>query len=135
MTTTPDPTSIAIARYLRFWNSDPGPEQQALAEQTFRSDVRYHAPLGERAGVEQLLELSREFTEHLGDVAFRARSEPEVVRGRARLRWEILRGDDSFAEGTDVLVVDAQGRVASVTTFLDRAPAGFDPHAHEEVGQ
>jgi len=46
------------------------------------------------------------------------------------VRWELLRGDDSFAEGTDILVVDDNGRISSVTTFLDRAPTGFDPHAH-----
>lgn len=53
-----------------------------------------------------------------------------MVRDRARLRWEILRVGQSLAEGTDVIVVDDQGRVESVTAFLDRAPEGFDPHAH-----
>jgi len=29
-----------------------------------------------------------------------------------------------------VLTLDGQGRIATITTFLDRAPEGFDPHAH-----
>lgn len=123
-------TTDAVQRYLRFWNADPGEEQRQLATGVFRDDVEYHAPIGVRTGVDELVELSGQFAEHFGDIALRARTEPEVVRDRARLRWELLRGDESFAEGTDVLVVDDRGRIASVTTFLDRVPEGFDPHGH-----
>ena len=133
MTQTTAPTSTtadAVERYLRFWNADPGDEQQRLATSVFREDVGYHAPIGVRVGVDELVQLGREFAEHLGDVAFRARTAPDVHHDRARLRWEILRGDDVFAEGTDVLLLDERGLVEPVTTFLDKAPEGFDPHAH-----
>ncbi|WP_121254427.1 nuclear transport factor 2 family protein [Nocardioides ferulae] len=121
-------TATAVSRYLRFWNCDPGPDQTALAATVFHDDVHYLAPLGEWRGVPHLLELSARFAEHLGDVAFIARREPEVLRDRARLRWEIVRGDDSFAEGTDLITVDQDGRIAEVITFLDRAPVGAEAH-------
>jgi hypothetical protein len=31
----------------------------------------------------------------------------------------------SFATGTDVLELDDQGRIAAISSFLDRAPEGF----------
>ncbi|MFF4114362.1 hypothetical protein ACFY0P_12930 [Streptomyces sp. NPDC001714] len=39
--------------------------------------------------------------------------------------------DTSLATGTDVLRLDTDGRISSVTVFLDRAPEGFDPAAHD----
>jgi hypothetical protein len=128
---TSSPTAEAVERYLRFWNSGAGDEQQRLAPSVFRDDVSYHAPIGEWVGVDGVLTLGRQFAEHLGEVAFRARTTPDVHHDRARLQWELFRAGESFAEGTDVLVIDEQGRVRSVTSFLDRAPEGFDPHAHD----
>jgi hypothetical protein len=130
-TTTSSPTAEAVQRYLRFWNTSAGEEQEQLAPSVFRDDVDYHAPIGVWVGVDGFLSTGRQFAEHLGDLSFRARTEPDVHHDRARLRWEILRGGESFAEGTDVLVIDEDGRIASVTSFLDRAPEGFDPHAHD----
>jgi len=130
MTTTATDPMTAIEDYLRFWNLDPGEEQTRLAERLFAPDVGYHAVIGTYTGVTALVELSASFVEHLGDIAFIARAEPDVLHRRARLRWEILRQDATFARGTDVIVLDEEGRIASVTVFLDRAPEGFDPHAH-----
>ena len=127
---TPTTTEATVERYLTFWNTDPGPEQQRLATAVFREDVDHRGPLGARVGVDQVLQLSRDFAEHLGDVTFRARTEPVSHHDRVRLQWDVLRGEESFAEGTDVLAIDEHGLVQSVTTFLDRAPEGFDPHAH-----
>jgi hypothetical protein len=129
-TTTSSPTAEAVQRYLGFWNTEAGDEQQRLAPSVFRDDVGYHSPIGEWVGIEGVLALGRQFAEHLGTLTFRARTEPDVQHDRARLRWEILRGGESFAEGTDMLVIDERGRVASVTTFLDRPPVGFAPHDH-----
>jgi hypothetical protein len=130
MTQTID-TTTTVARYLEFWNADPGPDQQRLATEVFAPEVDYVAPIGASHGHDGLLALARELATHLGDVAFVARAEPDAHHDRARVRWEVIRGDDSFATGTDVLVLDEHGRIASVTAFLDRAPEGFDPQAHD----
>jgi hypothetical protein len=128
-TTSPTRTATAVGRYVTFWNTQ-GEEQRALAKSVFSVDVTYHAPVGVQVGADQLIALSDQFAKHLGQLTFRPTTEPEVMRDRARLRWEILREGESFATGTDVIVVDEQGRVASVTAFLDHAPEGFDPHLH-----
>ena len=52
------------------------------------------------------------------------------VRAQATVGMELVVGGESFATGTDVLELDDTGRIVSITGFLDRAPAGFDPDAH-----
>lgn len=132
MTQIDDTTTIdaTVERYLAFWNAGPGPEQQQLATAVFREDVDHRGPFGARAGVDRMLQLSRDFAEHLGDVTFRARTEPVAHDRRVRLQWEVLRSGESFAEGTDVLALREHRLIESVITFLDREPEGFDPHAH-----
>jgi hypothetical protein len=58
-----------------------------------------------------------------------------MLDDRARLRWEILVGpeESSFAAGTDVVQFDEDGRISSVSAFVDRAPVGFDPHADRDL--
>jgi hypothetical protein len=64
-----------VERYLTFWNTAPGSEQLRLATAVavFREDVDHRDPLGARTGIDEVLQLSRDFAEHLGDLTFRAR--------------------------------------------------------------
>lgn len=131
MTSTSTTFEDAVDRYLRFWNSGEPEEQGRLASETFTDDVRYHAPVGVLTGPQALIDFHEQFTGRMGAAQFQRREEPQIHHDRARLRWEIKLGDGgSFAAGTDVLVFDPDGRISSVTTFLDRAPEGFDPDAH-----
>jgi hypothetical protein len=120
----------AVDRYVAFWNAGTPAEQSRLAAETFADDVRCHVPIGVMRGAEELIGFRDRFAQHAPDYAFRPRSEPEAHHDRARLQWEIVTGAGTFATGTDVLEVDASGRIAAVTGFLDRAPEGFDPDAH-----
>ncbi|WP_208880099.1 isomerase [Streptomyces armeniacus] len=120
-----------VDHYVRFWNAGTPAEQRGLATATFADDVGYYAPVGVLSGAPALIGFHDEFTEHMGTVVFRARREPEIHHGRARLLWALdAAGKEPFATGTDVLVFDGDGRISTVTTFLDQAPEGFDPNAH-----
>lgn len=130
MTPTTNPQAAAIERYLAFWNHAPGDDRRRLGRQTFAPDVRYRAPLADRSGLDDLVELAGEFSLELGAITMTSRGEPDLHNDCARLRWELHRDGESFAEGTDVLTFDPDGLVATVTTFIDRPPVGFDPHAH-----
>jgi hypothetical protein len=86
-------------------------------------------------GAAALSEFRAMFVEHVGPATFRARTAPDHHHDRARLRWEIVLADGtSFAEGTDVMTLAPDGRIAAVTAFLDRAPAGFDHHEPDAAG-
>jgi hypothetical protein len=117
-------------RYVRFWNTD-GEEQSRLADAVFAEGVEYRAMVGVLSGAEALIDLRRQFVAHLGAVTLRLRRTPEVHHQRARVEWELLTGGGegegtSFAEGTDVVQLDEDGRISAVTVFLDRAPEGFE---------
>lgn len=121
-------STATVQAYLRFWNSEPGDAQRRAGEDMFRPDITYIAPVGVLAGVAALVDFTRQFREHVGAYSFDARSEPDVHHDRVRLPWQLKVGDAVFAEGTDVLITDESGRITTVSTFLDRAPEGFDPH-------
>ncbi|SBT42867.1 nuclear transport factor 2 family protein [Micromonospora narathiwatensis] len=120
-----------IDRYVRFWNAEKPDEQQELASETFTDDIRYHAVIGVFTGRQALIGFHDQFTQHMPTAVFHRRGEPQIHHDRARLSWEIeVDGGQPFAAGTDVLVFEPDGRISSVTAFLDRAPEGFDAHAH-----
>ena len=121
-----------LERYTRFWNTGPGEERDRLASAVFTGEVEYRALVGFLRGAAALADFRDQFVSHVGPATVRRREEPEVHHGRARLRWEILTGaGTSFATGTDVIEFDEGGRIRAVSAFLDRAPEGFDPTAHD----
>lgn len=123
--TTPTPDVTVVERYVDFWNADTAAEQQRLATEVLAENITYHAPVGLTRGAGELIGFRDQFAAHAPDYAFRARRQPERHHDRARLQWELMTGGESFATGTDVLEVGADGRISSITSFLDRAPEGF----------
>ncbi|MEU9451579.1 nuclear transport factor 2 family protein [Streptomyces sp. NPDC048277] len=126
-------TAEQLEQYVRFWNTGTEHEQRAYAKAAFTDGVEYRAQIGVLSGAQALIDFRNEFAAHMGTVTFRLREQPQVHHQRARLRWEIRTGEGtgtSFATGTDVLHLDEDGRISSVSVFLDRAPEGFDPDAH-----
>jgi hypothetical protein len=122
-------TEKSVDRYLAFWNTTDAAEQERLASVAFTEDVGYHAPVGVWTGAQALIDFHDEFLGRMPDAAFVPRQVPDRHHDRVRVQWEIvLAGERSFATGTDVLVLADDGRIASVTTFLDRPPAGFQEH-------
>jgi hypothetical protein len=124
----------AVARYVQFWNAETAHDQRRIAADVFTDGIEYHAVPAVLTGTEALIDFRAQFTAHMGRVTYRARTTPDHHHDRARLRWEILLADGgSFATGTDVMELAPDGRIASVTAFLDRAPDGFDQHEHDEA--
>jgi hypothetical protein len=122
-----------LDQYVRFWNAGTEQEQHELAAATFADGVEYRAEIGILSGAQALMDFRNRFLAHRGGAALRLRERPRVHHHRARLRWQILTEDGDgapFATGTDVIHLDEDGRITSVTAFLDRAPAGFDPAAN-----
>ncbi|MER6976687.1 nuclear transport factor 2 family protein [Streptomyces carpinensis] len=120
-----------VERYVRFWNAETPEEQQRLASATFTDEVQYYAPIGVLSGPPALIGFREQFGQHMGKVAFNPRQEPQIHHERARLMWEIDNGGTRpFATGTDIMTFAPNGRITTITTFLDQPPEGFDPNAH-----
>jgi hypothetical protein len=123
-----------VEAYVRFWNAGTEEQRHRSAAAAFAGDVEYRAPIGILGGTQALTAFRDRFVGHMGTVEFRLRGRPQTHHDRARLAWEILTEDgSSFATGTDVLHLDEDGRISSVTVFLDRAPEGFGTDAHHEA--
>ncbi|ACQ80088.1 isomerase [Beutenbergia cavernae DSM 12333] len=121
----------ALARYVQFWNTEPPEVQTRLGTEVFTADVEYHAVPGVLTGAPALVDFRTQFVGHVGPATFRPRHEADHHHDRIRLAWEIVLEDGtSFAEGTDTIVVAPDGKIRSVTSFLDRAPEGFDADGH-----
>jgi hypothetical protein len=129
-TTAPEPARAlsTVERYVEFWNATDADDQQRLAAATFADGVGYRTPLGVMQGAGELIGFRNQFAQQSPGYELRARTQPEAHHDRARLQWELLVGGESFATGTDVLEIDEAGRIVTITTFMDRAPEGFDPH-------
>ncbi len=121
-------TPAVVDRYVRFWNAATADERARLAAETFADDVGYRVPLGIMHGAEQLIGFRDDFARRFPDYVFRDRAEPDAHHDRIRVPWELSTGGETFATGTDVLELGPDGRIAAITGFLDRAPAGFRPH-------
>lgn len=118
-------------RYTAFWNATTPEDQQRLARLTFVDAVEYHAPIGVLVGAPAMIGFRDEFTSRVPTARLVARRVPERHHDRVRFQWEIVVDDDeSFATGTDVIELTDDGRISSVTSFLDRAPEGFDAAHH-----
>lgn len=129
--TTPISSAATAEAYVSFWNLSTD-DQRTLGATLFTPDVARSTPIGESTGLEPLIAFTHQFAEGVGDYMFVARAEPESHHGHVRVRWEIRKEEALFAEGTDVLDLDRSGRIAAITSFIDRAPDGFDPEAHHE---
>lgn len=126
MTTTD--LAPTIETYVKFWNVD-AEEQRRLADGLFADDLEYHAIVGVLDGVDALVQFREQFVAQMGDATFRSRGPADHLQYRARLPWELVLADGtSFATGTDILDVADDGRIESVSVFLDRPPEGFEHH-------
>jgi uncharacterized protein (DUF1330 family) len=124
-----NPSQIA-ERYLAVWNEADAERRRALVAATFTDDAAYADPrmrADGHAGLDAMIAAAREqFPGH----RFTLRGEPEGFDGRVRFSWSLAAdGAAAVAHGTDVAVVAADGRLESVTGFLDivDAPAATAP--------
>ncbi|MEV6974918.1 nuclear transport factor 2 family protein [Kitasatospora sp. NPDC093806] len=112
-----------VERYLAAWNETDPAARRKLIDEAWAEDGRYTDPLASvtgRAGVDALIGAAQaqfagmEFT--LGPV--------DAHHDIARFTWHLgpAGAPEPLVIGFDVLVADADGRIASVFGFLDRVP-------------
>ena len=107
-------------RYLATWNEPDAARRHALVAELWSPQGRYADPLmsGEgHAGIACMIEAARA---QLPGLRFTPRGEADGHGAFARFSWSLGPvGGAPVAGGTDVVRLDADGRLAEVIGFLD----------------
>ncbi len=119
----PDFEEIA-ARYIDTWNEvDPTARRTAL-DKLWADGGRYVDPLVDVQGVDQIDATIAAVQAQFPEFVFRLAGPVDGHHDQCRFRWELgPRDTEAPVAGFDVVVTDADGRLASVLGFLDRVPA------------
>jgi hypothetical protein len=115
--------SAVIDGYIASWNETDPERRRQLLDATFAADASYVDPLvaaDGRDGIEATIAaVQRQFPGH----RFALAAGPDVHHDRVRFTWHLkpVDGDDVVAVGHDFGVVAEDGRLRSVTGFLEQA--------------
>ncbi|MER5216424.1 nuclear transport factor 2 family protein [Streptomyces sp. NPDC002838] len=116
----------AVARYFEAWNArEPEVRAKAVAA-AWTADGGYTDPLADVSGHERIAAVIAAAHEQFPGFAFRLTGAVDGHHDTARFSWELVSEADGSAPvaGSDVITLDADGRISTVLGFLDRVPAG-----------
>ncbi|MFF2010956.1 nuclear transport factor 2 family protein [Streptomyces sp. NPDC058195] len=114
----------AVQRYFAAWNAS-GEERTAKAvAAAFTEDATYTDPLAEVSGHDGLVTLIGGARQQFPGFEFRPTGAPDGHHALVRFSWELVSVADGSAPvaGSDVIALADDGRITSVSGFLDRVP-------------
>ncbi len=112
-----------VAGYLAAWNAGDPADRQAEVARAFTETATYIDPLASVSGHDGIAALIGAVQAQFPGLAFRGTGRIDSYGDKLRFSWELApAGGAAVAGGTDFAVV-SDGRLASVTGFLDFAPA------------
>ncbi|WP_405606947.1 nuclear transport factor 2 family protein [Streptomyces sp. NBC_01511] len=112
-----------VARYFTAWNAADEDVEKAVAE-AFTEDGTYTDPLAEVAGHAGITAAIRGAHAQFPGFDFTLTGTPDAHHHLIRFTWDLVsRADGSApAAGFDVVTLAEDGRISSVSGFLDRLP-------------
>jgi len=112
-----------IERYIASWNeSDPG-RRRALIARTFTEAATYLDPMMQGEGQAGIDAMIAAVQDRFPGLRFRLVGKVDSHHDRLRFSWELTPPEGApLASGTDFAVLAADGRLQSVTGFLDMVP-------------
>jgi hypothetical protein len=120
MTATPD----LVDRYLAAWNQTDPAARRAAVDALFSADARYTDPLADVRGREALAATIGAVQAQFPGFVFRPAGPVDAHHDQLRFSWELgPEGQEAPIAGSDVALVDSDGRITAVLGFLDRVPA------------
>lgn len=116
-----NPANIA-SQYLAVWNERDAAARRALVARTFSLDADYLDPMMRGAGHDGIDAMIAGAQSHFPGHRFELDGTPDGHNDVVRFSWTLAAPDGKpVANGTDVARVAADGRLASVTGFLNAA--------------
>ena len=110
-----------IDAYIATWNEGDPQRRRALVAQTFTDDGTYVDPLMQGAGTDDIDAMIAGAQQQFPGHRFELAGAPDAHHDRVRFTWHLkpTNGDDVVAVGHDFGVVADDGRLSSVTGFLE----------------
>jgi SnoaL-like domain len=115
----------AIAHhYIELWNEKAPNRRRDILTQHWTADASYVDPVMNGDGRDGIDALIAGVQQRFPEFRFRLIGKPDGYGDRVRFSWGLgPNGTDSPIKGTDFAVVQ-DGRIRSVTGFLDQVPQG-----------
>ncbi|GGK19528.1 isomerase [Streptomyces camponoticapitis] len=113
----------AVARYFTAWNAADEDLEKAVSA-AFTEDGTYTDPLAEVAGHAGITAAIRGAHEQFPGFDFKLTGTPDAHHNLIRFTWDLVSREDGSAPaaGFDVITLAEDGRIGSVSGFLDRLP-------------
>lgn len=114
----------AVQRYFAAWNAAPDEELAKAVAAAFTEGATYTDPLADVRGHEELAATIDGAHQQFPGFEFRLAGTPDGHHDIVRFGWELVSTADGSAPvaGFDVIALADDGRITSVSGFLDRVP-------------
>jgi hypothetical protein len=113
-----------VARYIAAWNERDSRKRRDLIARTYTEDANYTDPHRSGDGHDGIDTMIAAVQERFAGYSFRLKSGIETHNDRMRFQWEAGGTPDAPLHfvGTDIGVIAADGRLKSITGFVDEMP-------------
>jgi SnoaL-like domain len=112
-------------RYIELWNERAPSRRREMLAANWTSDASYIDPLMRGDGHDGVDALISGVQQKFPDFKFTLIGEPNGFGEHVRFSWGLgPDGTDSPIKGTDFAVLSQDGRIKSITGFLDQVPQG-----------
>jgi hypothetical protein len=114
-------TETLIDTYIAMWNEADPAQRRELVARTVSDDATYIDPLMSGEGVDGIDAMIAGAQQQYPGHRFTLVGAPDEHHDRVRFSWSIApEGGDPIAIGHDFATVDADGRMRSITGFLEQ---------------
>jgi SnoaL-like domain len=113
-----------IDRYIAAWNETDAAARRELVGSLWAADGSYTDPLADVRGADAIAGLMGAAQQQFSGLVFTLGGPADANHNQARFTWHLgPDGAEPVVIGFDVVVLDGDGRIASVHGFLDKVPA------------
>ncbi|SFH70883.1 SnoaL-like domain-containing protein [Collimonas sp. OK307] len=112
--------SAIASRYIAAWDEQDAIRRRALIATVFTPEATYVDPMMRNAGHEGLDAMIGAVQQQFAGLRFKLHGRQDGHNDVVRFSWTLAaEGAEPVAYGTDIVVVADDGRISSVTGFLD----------------